>query len=245
MWIVSRGATGSRAAKVQTLVKKVIFDMRVREGVALYTDGLLTTKGTGNQPVVGLDPPAAAASVYARGGWSINGNTDMEGGIQLNPDATTTLNDVFPDAVLGSLIEAADADGVDKVYHTQADIPASAWSTQPRIIVIEQGGVDAKDMPDTDGSSVWSEDDPGVLIVLSGDMNQTGQKKTIYGVVYLMDGVLLRGNAEIHGMCIAKGSADLRGTRAINYNANVIANLNRPVVLSVKQVGNTWRELHP
>jgi hypothetical protein len=92
---------------------------------------------------------------------------------------------------------------------------------------------------------VWSEDYPGVLIVLSGDMNQTGQKKTIYGIVYLMDGVLLRGNAEIHGMCIAKGSADLRGTRAINYNANVIANLNRPVVLSVKQVGNTWRELHP
>jgi type II secretory pathway pseudopilin PulG len=229
MWIVSRGATGSRAAKVQTLVKKVIFDMRVREGVALYTDGVLGTKGTGNQPVVGLDPPAVAASVYARGGWNGNG--------------TTTLTDVFPDEVLANLIETAV--GAGKYYARQSDIPAGAWSTQPRIIVIEQGGVNAKDMPDTDGSSVWSEDYPGVLIVLSGDMNQTGQKKTIYGIVYLMDGVLLRGNAEIHGMCIAKGSADLRGTRAINYNANVIANLNRPVVLSVKQVGNTWRELHP
>lgn len=243
MWIVSRGATGSRAAKVQTLVKKVIFDMRVREGVALYTDGVLGTKGTGNQPVVGLDPPAVAASVYARGGWNGNGNTELEGGIGLNPDLTTTLTDVFPDEVLANLIETAV--GAGKYYARQSDIPAGAWSTQPRIIVIEQGGVDAKDMPDTDGSSVWSEDYPGVLIVLSGDMNQTGQKKTIYGIVYLMDGVLLRGNAEIHGMCVAKGSADLRGTRAINYNANVIANLNRPVVLSVKQVGNTWRELHP
>jgi type II secretory pathway pseudopilin PulG len=243
MWIVSRGATGSRAAKVQTLVKKVVFDMRVREGVALYTDGVLGTKGTGNQPVVGLDPPAVAASVYARGGWNGNGNTEMEGGIGLNPDPTTTLTDVFPDEVLTNLIDTAI--GAGKYFTRQSDIPASAWSTRPRIIVIEQGGADAKDFPDTDGSSVWSEDDPGVLIVLSGDLNQTGQKKTIYGIVYLMSGVILRGNAEIHGMCVAKANADLRGTRAINYNAQVIANLNRPVVLSVKQVGNTWRELHP
>jgi hypothetical protein len=243
MWIVSRGATGSRAAKVQALVKKVTLDMRIREGVALYTDGTLSTKGTGNQPVVGLDPPAVAASAYARGGWSGNGNTEMEGGIQLNPDSTTKLSDVFPDEILTGLIETAT--GAKKYYHSQADIPTSAWSTQPRIIVVEQGGVDAKDVPDTDNSSVWSEDNPGILIVLSGDMNQTGQKKSIYGIVYLVNGILLRGNAEIHGMLIAKGSADLRGTRAVNYNANVIANLNRPFALSVKLVPNTWRELNP
>lgn len=244
MWIVSRGATGSRAAKVQAMVKKITYDLRIRAGVALYTDGSLTTKGTGNQPVVGLDPPAVAASAYVRGGWSGNGNTEMEGGISINPPGDTTqLTDVFPDEVLTSLIDTAI--GAGKYYPSQADIPSSAWSTQPRIIVVEQGGVDANGIPDTDGSSVWSEGDPGILIVLSGDMDQIGSKKTIYGIVYLMNGLLLRGNAEIHGLCIAKGSADLRGTRAINYNANVIANLNRPVVLSVKQVPNTWRELHP
>ena len=244
MWVVSRGATGTRAAKVQTMVKKVALDARIREGVALFTEGVLTTEGTGNQPVVGLDPPSAGASVYAGGGWNGNGNTEMEGGITLNPDADTDLDDVFPDVVLQYYIDEVARPAL-KVYHTQADIPVAAWSSQPRVIVVEQGGVDAKDIPDTDGSFVWSENDPGILIVLSGDMKQTGQKKTIYGVVYLMDGVLLEGNAEIHGMCIAKGSADLRGTRAVNYNANVISNLNREKVLSVKQVPNTWREIKP
>ncbi len=247
MWIVSRGATGTRAAKVQAMAKKVTYDMRIREGVALYTDGLLQTKGTGNQPVVGLDQPATAASVYAGGGWSGHGNAEIEGGISINPDTTTTLVDVFPDEVLTYLIDTATAAG--KYFSKQADVPTSAWRTNPRIIVIERGGVDAKDIPTTDvvggQAAVWTPDDPGILIVLSGDMNQTGQHKTIYGIVYLLDGLLLRGNAEIHGMCIAQGSADMRGTRAVNYNANVIANLNRPQVLSVKLVPNTWREIKP
>lgn len=246
MWVVSQGATGARAAQVQAMVKKVTFDMLIKEGVALFTEGLLQTKGTGNQPVVGVDPPATTASVYAGGGWSGNGNTEMEAGISLNPDTTTTLQDVFPDDTLGYLIDAAAGATPSKYYETQADIPTAAWSTEPRIIVIDHGGANAKDIPDTDGgSTVWTEDDPGILIILDGDLDQTGQKKTIYGIVYVVNGVLLRGNAEIHGMCVAVGSADMRGTRAINYNANVLANINRPRVLSVKLVPNTWREIDP
>ena len=247
MWIVSRGATGARAARVQALVKKVTFDMLIKEGVALITEGLLDTRGTGNQPVIGLDPPATFATVYS-GSEQVSGNADLEAGISLNPDNDTEVNDVFPDDTLAFLIEAAD--GASKHYATQADIPPEAWETDPRIIVVDQGGVDAKDIPDTDvdGSgnpTVWSEDNPGILIVLQGDLTNIGQKKSIYGIVYLMDGVWLEGNAEIHGMCVARGSADLRGTRAANYNADVLANLNRPHVLSVRLVPNTWREVSP
>lgn len=244
MWVVSQGATGSRAARVQALVQKVTFDMLIKEGVALFTEGILQTKGTGNQPVVGIDRPAVAASVYALGGYTSNGNAEMEGGISLNPDTTTTLNDVFPADTLAYLIDAATAAG--KYYQTQADVPPEAWESYPRIIVVDHGGVDAQSIPDTDGgSTVWTVDSPGILIVLGGDMDQTGHKKSIYGVVYLANGILLRGNAEIHGLCVAQGSADLRGTRAVNYNAQVIANLNRPQVLSVKLVPNTWREVQP
>jgi hypothetical protein len=247
MWIVSRGATGTRAAKVQALVKKMTFDMLIKEGVALYTDGTLDTRGTGHQPVVGLDPPATFASVYA-GNVQTSGQADIEAGISVNPDADTTLSDVFPDDTLAYLIDAAD--GAGKYYQTQADIPPEAWSEGLRVIVIDHGGVDLKDVPDTDtdasgNPTVWSEDEPGVLIVLDGDMTNIGQKKSLYGVVYLMDGVWIEGNAEIHGMCIAAGSADLRGTRAANYNAEVLANLNRPQVISVRLVPNTWREIHP
>lgn len=248
MWIVSEGATGSRVAKVQAMVKKVTFDMLIKEGVALYTDGLLEIKGTGNQPVIGIDPPATVASVYCGTGPDAHGNPDYEAGVSVNPDSETTLQDVFPDDTLNYLIEVAV--GAGKYYETQADVPTEAWATEPRVIVIDHGGVDAKDLPDTDTdagghATVWSEDEPGVLIILDGDLNQTGQKKTIYGIVYIVNGLLLRGNAEIHGMCVAVGSADCRGTRAVNYNANVLANLNRPRVLSVKLVPNTWRELDP
>ena len=50
----------------------------------------------------------------------------------------------------------------------------------PRIIIIENGDVDAKDLPDTDvdpatgRDTVWSEADPGILVVLNGGFNQTG-----------------------------------------------------------------------
>jgi hypothetical protein len=248
IWIVSRGATGGRAAKVQALVKKETFDLLIKEGVALFTNGLLDCRGNGNQPVIGLDPPASFASVYAGPPPPQYQTADIEAGIAVNPDTTTELSDIFPDDTLAYIIEAAV--GATKYYQTQADIPVAAWSSTPRIIVVDHGGVDMKDVPDTDvddsgNPTIWSEDDPGILVVLSGDLTNIGQKKSIYGVVYLMDGVWLEGNAEIHGMCIAATSADVRGTRAANYNANVLANLNRPQVLSVRLVPNTWRELRP
>jgi type II secretory pathway pseudopilin PulG len=249
MWVVSHGATGSQEAKVQALVRQVIYDIRVRENVAIFTNGDLTLRGAGNQPVIGLDPPATMASIYAGGNLTSNGNTDIQGGIQAYPNnTTTTLQDVFPDEVLAYLIDLALATG--KYYTTQDQVPAAAWSSQPRLIVIEEGGVDAKWFPTTDvdadgNATLWSEDDPGILICLSGDMHQSGQKMTIYGIVYLADGLFFTGNAEIHGMLIADDYADMRGTRACCYNAEVLANLNRPVVLSVKLVPNTWREIDP
>ena len=125
------------------------------------------------------------------------------------------------------------------------------FATDPRIIIIESGDVDAKDLPDTDVDpatgldTVWSEADPGILVVLNGSFDQTGQHKTIYGIVYVVNGFVLGGNAEVHGMVVAKGWGDLHGTRAVVYNQNVIDNLQRPLTLCVKLVPNTWRELQP
>jgi hypothetical protein len=242
MWIVSRAATGDRAAKVMGLVKKVDYQLQIKDGVAIATSGLLDVRGTGNQAVVGLDPPATAATIYD-GTYSGNGNSDWESGItKVDGTTATQINtEIFPTEVLQNLIEVAQ--GVGKVYATQADVPDEAWSTDPRIIVIQNGGADAKDFPDTDGSSVWSENDPGILIILNGDLDDTGQKKTIYGIVYLANGLILRGNAEIHGMVIAMTSGVLKGTRAVVYNQNVLSNLNKPTTLSVTLVPNTWREL--
>jgi Tfp pilus assembly protein PilX len=243
MWIVSQATTGKRSAKVMALVQRVPYTLQVATGVAIATPGALAVSGTGNQSVVGLDPPATAAAVYD-GSYSANGQASMDNGITRTDgtSASTITDTIFPTQVLQNLIQAAQTAG--KVYPTQAAIPTSAWGTDPRIIVVQSGGLDSKLIPNTDGgSTVWTEDHPGVLICLNGDFNDTGQKTTIYGIVYLANGMLMRGNTELHGMLVALGDATLKGTRAVVYNENVINNLNKPTTASVKLVPNTWRQL--
>lgn len=254
MWIESRGATGSGSAQVIACVQKVSRDLQIRSGVAIFTEGHLEVKGTGGQPVVGLDPPATAAQVLAGGGISMNGNSDVETGIGLDEYSSTTLESVFPSEILLSIIQAGKSFANWGAYAAwkSAHPGIEPFVTDPRIIIIEDGDVDANDLPDTDVDpaddrldTVWSELDPGILVVLNGSFNATGQQKTIYGIVYVVNGLVLGGNAEIHGMVVAKGWGNLHGTRAVNYNQNVIDNLQRPLTLSVKLVPNTWRELNP
>ncbi len=250
LWIVAEANSGGRKAKVMALVEKITYTVTIKERVALYTDSNAVFKGTGNQPVLGVDPPpdnppADFASAYVKGSLNQNGQSDVSG-VKVNPDSTTTLTDIFPDEILLALIEKAQGDG--KYFTNAAAAPAGAWSSEPRIIVIENGDVDLKDIPDTEtdsngADSIWSAAHPGILIVLNGNVDCNGQKKKLYGVVYIMGGVLLTGNAEIHGMVLAKGTVDLRGTRAVDYNQEVISNLNKPVIQSVRVRPGTWREL--
>jgi hypothetical protein len=253
MWIESRGATGSGSAQVMACVQKVEYDLRIRNGVAIFSGGDLEIKGTGNQPVVGLDPPATAAQVLAVGDIDFNGQSDTETGIGLEQYTSTTLQDVFPSEILLSIIQAGKSFANWSAYTSwKSSHPGvEPFATDPRIIIIENGDVDAKNLPDTDEDpvtgrdTVWSEEDPGILVVLNGGFNQTGQHKTIYGIVYVANGFVLGGNAEVHGMVVAEGWGNLHGTRAVDYNQNVIDNLQRPMTLSVKLVPNTWRELQP
>jgi hypothetical protein len=256
LWIVSQGATGSRSAKVMALVKKVDYTLQIKAGVAMATAGALSVSGTGNQDVVGIDPPATTAAVYD-GTYSSNGQAKISDGLTkydgTTPDAITNPDTgIFPAPVLLNLITTAHNAGKEFDSWGAMVSEASArgisledlWSSGPRVIVIDHGDVNAKDFPETDGgSTVWTEDEPGILIVLDGNCDDTGQKTTIYGVVYLSNGMLMRGNSEIHGMLVALGSATLKGTRAVSYNVNVINNLNSPSPLSAQVVPGTWREL--
>jgi hypothetical protein len=246
MWIVAEADSGGRKAKVMALVEKITYTVTLKEGVALYTDSNGIFKGTGNQPVMGVDPPSTSAVAYVRGTINQNGQSDISN-ITMNPDTTTTMSTVFPDEILAALIEKSKGDG--KYFTNAAAIPSNIWATDPRVVVVENGDVDLKHIPNTDtdangADSIWSANHPGILIVLNGNVECSGQKKTLYGIVYILGGVLLTGNAEIHGMVVAKGVVDLRGTRAVNYNQDVISNLNKPVIQSVRIRPGTWRELN-
>jgi len=105
MWIESSGATGSGAAMVMAKVERVEYDLRVRDNVALYSEGNVDISGNGSQPAVGLDPPATSAWVYARG--TITGKVDdVQLGVRTEQHTLLTLQDVFPSEILLGIIEA-------------------------------------------------------------------------------------------------------------------------------------------
>ena len=251
VWIESRGAYGQRAAKVMVCVRQVPTNLNILGNVAIFAKTNMTLNGSGNQPVVAFEGGATGASTYVRGTMTWNGNTDLATGVVLNPDTTMKISDIVPDETLLALIRTAEAAG--KRYVNQAAVPAAAWSSSPRVIVINQGNVDLKAIPNTDtwnGSvftTLWSEANPGVLIAMdpAGKVYVSGSNYVAYGILYAMGNVDFSGNPVWHGMVLGSGAATLSGTRAVIYNPNVIANLNRPVILSVQQVANTWRELKP
>jgi len=252
VWIESRGVYGQRAAKVMVCVRQVPTSLNILGNVAIYTQSDMTLNGAGSQPVVAFEGGATGASVYVRGHLTWNGSTDLATGVVLNPDTTMTIPDIVPDETLLALIRTAEAAG--KRYVNQAAVPAAAWSSSPRVIVINQGNVDLKAIPNTDtpGSggtltTIWSEANPGVLILLNtaGKVYVSGNSVIGYGIVYSLGNIDFSGNPTWHGMVLGSGTSVLSGTRAVVYNPNVIANLNQPIILSVQQVANTWRELKP
>ena len=250
MWIESRGATGPRAAKVMALVQKVMYEPVIMDNVVFATSGILDVRGSGSDFVIGLDYPATSASIYS-GTYEPSGGPDFQAGVSLPVTGATddTIDQIFPDEMLLYLIGVAN--GAGKEYATAADVPPEAWSSKPRIIVIDSDGLNLNldNVPDTDtdtttgDGTIWSATNPGMLIILSGDLNNTGSNRKLYGLVYLNAGLILGGNAEIHGMVVAKTIGWLHGTRSIFYSPYVMDFLTKPVTLSVKLVPNTWREL--
>lgn len=110
------------------------------------------------------------------------------------------------------------------------------------------------------GDGVGANAPPGLLIVIGphtmypDDATKTGVavngiemkgNGTYYGIVYT-DGLLWgTGTMNIVGMALAKGGVSLTGERRIDYNDNVVVNINKVIPVSAQIVPNTWRQIHP
>lgn len=263
MWVVSRGTSSERSAKIMVCVKQTPFNPNILGNVALFGLKSVTVNGGGGsagadpQPVIGYESGATSATVYAPSPafLTLHPNdilTKSGSTVAANTDAGNTVSSVIPDETLATLIGIADS--ANKVYADASKVPATAWTTNPRIIVIKTGGIDLKSVPNTETDAlpptVWSESSPGILITLdpaglvSLDGGAAGgSTKSFYGILYAMGDFDLKGNATWHGMVLIKGGATVAGTLSVIYNPNVIANLNKPTILAVQQFPNTWREL--
>lgn len=271
MWIVSRATVGKRSAEVMAEVELTHWPTGILQGAPVATDGTLRVDGSGPTPVIGLDPPATSATVYC-GDYDPRGGPVFDPGIP-NPPTEDTIadfidNQVFPIATRDTLIRAAQNATFTKSDGTSITHDVSTWSvitsmsgadqlafwqSQPRVFVVDGSDgrdVNLKDIPLTDPASspatVWSQDYPGALLVMNGDVGTSGGgQPSYYGVFYVANGSAdFSGKVYIHGMVVAKGpGSTVNGSRAITYNQNVLTNLNAQFSSSVGQVPNTWRQV--
>ena len=89
---------------------------------------------------------------------------------------------------------------------------------------------------------------PGILVVLSSSTSNVdfGGTGDFYGVVYTSGNVDKgHGVYAVHGMLVAAGGDDMRGTVDLYYNDGCIAKLLQRFSMNIKLVPNTWRELKP
>jgi Tfp pilus assembly protein PilX len=236
MWVRSTATVNGRTSTVQAQVFQNNLPLNLRANTALYTDSDLNIKGTGSNNPIGVDPPDTTADTFAGGALNINGSANFPNATTplVNPSTQTppvTLDDVFPSSVLEAIVQEAGATG--RLFPNEAAVD---WdlvkNTQPHLCVVQNG--------DITGQSLWTLDDPGILVILNGSITFTGND-TIYGIIYCTNAFTDKGTVDIHGMVVAKGTTDLRGDRAVNYNSQVIDKLRKMVVMNVKIVQNTWR----
>jgi len=232
MYIRSTATVGGRTATVQAEVQQVLLPLRIRDKTALYTQGQLVVRGNGANNPIGLDPPATYADSFAT-------SYDPRPANYLGfPTAQTPLDQsgsLVPDDIVPDDIILALTDVAPTIYPSAPSDWAVAAAERPHVIVVDS------DVIFTGNVTLWTEDDPGFLIV-RGDIDFQGTT-SIYGIVYCYNAFGGTGTPDIHGMVVAVGSAELQGSRAVNYNANVIAKLNRMVVQTVRVVPNTWRQV--
>ena len=254
MYIRSTATVGGVEASVQAMVQKVELPLRLKEDTALFTVGPLTINGGGAGTFpVGSDPPASSATIY---GTSVNPNGNMDYPNLNYPvvvGSPLTVEDVFPSDIITMLTDEAKLAG--QYFTNEAALTANnyaglqrAISKQPHIIVIENGDLKLPFPGSTNSNPLWTETDPGIIILLGKDGQGTltfAGNQAIWGVLYANNIFNGSGTMDVHGMVVAKNGGTLSGSRTLNYNANVISNLNKMVTQSVKVVPNTWREIQP
>jgi hypothetical protein len=256
IYIRSVARIGTKTAAIQALVSKQQLPVNLPPDVVLYTEGHLEIQGVGSQDAVGVDYPGSATAYFDPTSVDIKGNADPvdDGNTHPADSRTTSLQSVFP--ALADLMEEADRAG--RSFANEAAFDAHAgqvggityegWSlvsrSQPHIVVIEDGDIT---LPDTTPGhdlypSIWTEEEPGILIVPNGRVWIKGQS-TFYGLIFCQDVFEGGGTPAIHGVVIAPGGARLHGDRALNYNSKVVFNLDRLLIDAVRVVPGTWREL--
>lgn len=209
------------------------------------------SNGGGNNPKIRIEvPPPAGTTTTVHVGGSIEESDVTQSGIaQQTGDSITPLDQIFPQSLVDSLKSTAQANGryFTSVSAAKASPADSIWAPTgglSGLCVLEPTSV--SEVKVTGNITLNSEAQPGILMILGGSTLSWGGTAQYYGVIY-GDGPMniSHGTGDIHGMVIAAGDYEMKGTPRVLYNDNCLANLDQRFPSLARRVQNTWREVQP
>jgi hypothetical protein len=251
MWLVAQAKVGNRATRVVSEVERSYMEMSLPRGIALWAGGNLTSNGGGNNPKIRIEvPPPVGTTTTVQVGGTIDDTSVTQSGVaQITGNAITPLEQIFPQALVDALTSTAQANGryFTSLAAAEASPADAIWSPTggcSGLTVIKPPAV--TDLKIQGNTTLNSEEEPGMLLVLGGSTLSWGGTAQYYGVIY-SEGPMntSHGTGDIHGMVITNTDEDMKGTPHILYNDNCIANLDQRFPSMARRVKNSWREVQP
>ncbi|MBU2602072.1 MAG: hypothetical protein KKA32_07880 [Actinobacteria bacterium] len=190
-------------------------------------------------PLNGTSVPAFYNSQVGAKGLDLGPN------VVANPSAAGTFDSWVASGLMGSLKGIAQSEGT---YFTTAAPAATllfSGNAGGKIIYLES----PTSVVDISGNTqIGSRENPVVLVIDAGtqtvglDLKGTGD---FYGIIVIKGDAMIRGTASIYGSVIVSGTIINKGTGAspeINYNGNIMKQINSAYTIGVSIVPNTWEE---
>lgn len=229
------------ASRIIILAQRHAWPLDFPSGRAMWA----TNAGANGQGLkVYIDPASSdtAATAYY--------DTEFGKGVEMGPGVTrdtqtTTFDQVVTPQTWAALENIAKTRGTYFTNATTASNFLSSGSAGGNVVYVKANSA----VTVSGTAQMGSRDEPLILVLDTppGSNNTIDLRGTsdFYGVIIVKGNALIRGTASIWGQMLCSGTIEGKGTGnvpEINYNSQIIANLNRDFVISVNIVPNTWEE---
>lgn len=209
------------------------------QGLDIYVDPLQTEPLPGTNPATGL--PAVPAFYNSQIGTK---GLDLGPNVVTNPSDPGSFDSWVNTALIGALKGIAQAEGTYFTDPTAANTFLTSTSAPGEIVYLETTSA-----VEIGGSTaIGSRTNPVVLVIDAGGQDVGLDFKgtaDFYGIIVVKGNPFIRGTSSIYGSFISSGTITNKGNGTspeINYNGNIIKQINRAYTISVNIVPNTWEE---
>lgn len=173
-----------------------------------------------------------------------NKGLDLGTNVVANPSNPGSFDSWVSTALMGALKGIAQTEGTYFTDSAAANTFLLSAAAPGKITYLETTGA----VEIGGGTQIGTRTNPVVLVIDAGgadvglDFKGTAD---FYGIVVVKGNPFIRGTSSIYGSFICSGLLTNKGngsTPEINYNGNIIKQINRAYTISVNIVPNTWEE---